>query len=184
MAKRQDKKALRVRDIFDNVNTGNRQQWEFINQKGCDFAHDNQLSADDKETLEEQGMPTFTINRIIPVVEMLNFYATANNPRWQAIGAEGSDVDVASVFSDVADYVWYHANGQSLLSNSINDAVTKSIGYLLVDINPNADQGMGEVTKHQPAPFDVYVDPKSRSLLFEDADYILIRKKLHYVVKK
>ena len=30
--KRQDKKALRVRDIFDNVNTGNRQQWEFINQ--------------------------------------------------------------------------------------------------------------------------------------------------------
>ena len=77
MAKRQDKKALRVRDIFDNVNTGNRHQWEFINQKGFDFANDNQLSADDKETLEEQGMPTFTINRIIPVVEMLNFYATA-----------------------------------------------------------------------------------------------------------
>ena len=68
--KRQDKKALRVRDIFDNVNTGNRQQWEFINQKGFDFANDNQLSADDKEILEEQGMPTFTINRIIPVVEI------------------------------------------------------------------------------------------------------------------
>ena len=81
MAKRQDKRALRVRDIFDNVNTGNRNQWEFINQKGCDFAHDNQLSAEDKATLEDQGMPTFTINRIIPVVEMLNFYATANKPR-------------------------------------------------------------------------------------------------------
>tara|TARA_R100001510_G_C7551520_1_gene135136 strand:- start:6 stop:317 length:312 start_codon:yes stop_codon:yes gene_type:complete len=103
MAKRQDKKALRVRDIFDNVNTGNRQQWEFINQKGFDFANDNQLSADDKEMLEEQGMPTFTINRIIPVVEMLNYYATANSPRWQAIGAEGSDSDVAAVFSDMAD---------------------------------------------------------------------------------
>jgi hypothetical protein len=176
--KRQDKKALRVRDIFDNVNTGNRQQWEFINQKGFDFANDNQLSADDKELLEEQGMPTFTINRIIPVVEMLNFYATANQPRWQAIGAEGSDTDVAAVFSDMADYVWYHSNGQSLLSNAVNDAVSKSIGYLMVDIDHNADQGMGEITIQQPDPFDVYVDPKSRDLLFEDAAYMLIRKVL------
>ena len=178
MAKRQDKKALRVRDIFDNVNTGNRQQWEFINQKGFDFANDNQLSADDKELLEEQGMPTFTINRIIPVVEMLNYYATANSPRWQAIGVEGSDSDVASVFSDMADYVWYQSNGQSLLSNAINDCVAKSIGYLLVDVNPNADQGMGEVVIKQPDPFDVYVDPKSRDLLFTDAAYIMIRKVL------
>ena len=178
MAKRQDKKALRVRDIFDNVNTGNRQQWEFINQKGFDFANDNQLSADDKELLEEQGMPTFTINRIIPVVEMLNYYATANSPRWQAIGTEGSDSDVASVFSDMADYVWYQSNGQSLLSNAINDSVSKSIGYLMVDIDPNADQGMGEVVIKQPDPFDIYVDPKSRDLLFQDAAYILMRKVL------
>jgi len=178
MGKRQDKKALRVRDIFDNVNTGNRQQWEFVNQKGFDFANDNQLSADDKELLEEQGMPTFTINRIIPVVEMLNFYATANQPRWQAIGAEGSDSDVAAVFSDIADYVWYHSNGQSLLSNAINDSVSKSIGYLMVDIDHNADQGMGEIVVKQPDPFDIYVDPKSRSLLFEDAAYILMRKVL------
>jgi hypothetical protein len=176
--KKQDKRALRVRDIFDNVNTGNRQQWEFINQKGFDFANDNQLSADDKEMLEEQGMPTFTINRIIPVVEMLNYYATANSPRWQAIGTEGSDSDVAAVFSDMADYVWYQSNGQSLLSNAINDSVAKSIGYLMVDINPNADQGMGEVVIKQPDPFDVYIDPKSRSLLFEDAAYMMIRKVL------
>ena len=127
MAKRQDKKALRIRDIFDNVNTGNRQQWEFINQKGFDFANDNQLSSDDKTSLEEQGMPTFTINRIIPVVEMLNFYATANKPRWQAVGVEGSDSEVAAVFSDIADHIWYHANGQSLLSNAINDSVSKSL---------------------------------------------------------
>ena len=178
MAKRQDKRALRVRDIFDTVNTGNRQQWEFINQKGFDFANDNQLSSDDKEMLEEQGMPTFTINRIIPVVEMLNYYATANNPRWQAIGTEGSDSDVAAVFSDMADYVWYQSSGQSLLSNSINDSVSKSIGYLMIDINHNADQGMGEVVIKQPDPFDMYVDPKSRDLLFKDAAYILMRKVL------
>ena len=118
---RNDKTADRILHLFEIAESGLRQQWEFINQKGCDFSNDNQLSAEETEALEAQGMPTFTINRIIPVVEMLNFYATANRPRWQAIGAEGSDIDVAAVFSDIADYIWYHSDGTSILSNAVND---------------------------------------------------------------
>jgi len=176
MAKRIDKKAEKIKELFDSVNTEERSQWEYINQKGYDFAHDNQLTQEEKLALEEQGMPTFTVNRILPVVEMLNFYATANNPRWQAIGAEGSDSDVASVFANIADYIWYTSNGQSLYSNAINDAITKSLGFLLVSVDPDADRGMGEVVIQQPDPFDVYIDHKSRDLLFRDAAFVMIRK--------
>jgi hypothetical protein len=35
---------------------------------------------------------------------------------------------------------------------------------------------MGEVVIQQPEPFDLYVDPKSRDMLFSDAAYIMIRK--------
>jgi hypothetical protein len=172
------KAADRIREIFNTANNGTRTQWEFINQKGEDFSNDNQLTKADKKTLEDAGMPTFTINRIIPIIEMLNFYATANNPRWQAVGAEGSDSDVAAVFSDIADYIWYQSNGSSLLSNAINDCITKSIGYLQVSVDPDEDRGLGEVKIIQPHPFDVYVDPKSRDILFKDASYIMIRKVL------
>ena len=85
MAKRRDKKAERVKQIFELANGENRTQWEYVNQKGFDFANDNQLTESERIALEEQGMPTFTINRIMPVVEMLNFYATANKPRWQLL---------------------------------------------------------------------------------------------------
>ena len=176
MAKRKDKVAERAQQLYDYSKTDNRVQWEYINQKGFDFANDNQLSADEKIALEEQGMPTFTINRIIPVVEMLNFYATAKTPRWQAVGAEGSDSDVASVFSDIADYIWHNSGGDTLFSNAINDSVTKSLGYLLVTVDHNADRGMGELIIQQPDPFDIYIDNKSRDILFRDAAYILIRK--------
>ena len=176
MAKRKDKVADRVNEVYQYSKTDNRIQWEYINQKGCDFANDNQLTYDEKVALEEQGMPTFTINRIIPVVEMLNFYATAKSPRWQAVGTEGSDSDVASVFSDIADYIWNLSDGDTILSNAINDAVTKSMGYLMVTVDPDADNGMGEVVIKQPDPFDIYVDNKSRDILFRDAAYILIRK--------
>ena len=173
-----NKAVQRCQDLFNQAKTNSRVQWEYINQKGYDFANDNQLSESEKRSLEEQGMPTFTINRIIPVVEMLNFYATAKSPRWQAVGTEGSDSDVAAVFADVADYVWYNSSADVLYSNAVNDAITKSIGYLLVTVDPDADRGMGEVIIQQPDPFDIYVDEKSRDILFKDAAYVLIRKVL------
>ena len=176
MAKRKDKTAERTREIFEYSRTDSRVQWEYINQKGYDFANDNQITYDEKVALEEQGMPTFTINRIIPVVEMLNFYATAKSPRWQAVGTEGSDSNIASVFSDIADYIWNLSDGDTILSNAINDSVTKSLGYLLVTVDHNADRGMGELIIQQPDPFDIYIDNKSRDILFRDAAYILIRK--------
>ena len=172
------KRADEIRQLYDLANSWTRKQWESINQKGYEFAHDDQLNVSEKQALEEQGMPTFTVNRILPVVEMLNFYATANNPRWQAVGVDGSDTDVATVISDLADYVWNFSNGSTLYNNAINDCVTKSIGYMLVTVDKDADNGMGEVLIQQPEPFDVYIDPKSRDMLFKDAAYIMIRKVL------
>jgi hypothetical protein len=172
------KKADEIRQLYNMSNTWTRKQWEFVNQKGYDFAHDEQLSQEEKDALEEQGMPTFVINRILPVVEMLNFYATDNNPRWQAIGTEGSDTDVAAVLSDLCDYIWQLSDGNTLYGNAINDAITKGLGYLLVSVDSDMDNGMGEVVISQPEPFDIYIDPKSRDMLFRDAAFILIRKVL------
>jgi hypothetical protein len=107
---------------------------------------------------------------------MLNFYATANKPRWQAIGVDGSDIDVAAVFSDMADYVWDLSDGSSLYANCVNDAITKGVGYMQVAVDTDADHGMGDVVLKNPEPFDLFVDPKSRDLLFRDASFILIRK--------
>ena len=177
MAK-QNKKVDQIRQLYHLADSSTRRQWQQINQKGYEFAHDEQLASDEKDSLEEQGMPTFTINRILPVVEMLNFYATANNPRWQAVGVEGSDTDVAAVLSDLADYVWHNSNGSTLYTNAINDSVTKGVGYLLVTIDKDADNGMGEVVVQQPEPFDIFIDPKSRDMLFRDAAFIMIRKVL------
>ena len=60
----------------------------------------------------------------------------------------------------------------------INDSITKGVGYLLVSVDKDADNGMGEVVIQQPEPFDIYVDPKSRDMLFKDASFVMIRKVL------
>ena len=169
-------KAMVVRELWNRINTNSRQKWENINQESHNFYLDNQLTDDEVKALEKQGMPTFTINRIIPIVEMLLFYSTTRDPRWQAVGNTGDDSKIAALHTDMADYIWYINSGKAKYAQCIQDAITKSMGYLKVSIDNNRDNGMGEVTIDCLEPFDVYPDPQSRDILFRDAAFILTRK--------
>ena len=175
-SKKDKKKAEENYQLFQRANNAFRQKWQTVSQKGYDFYLGEQLSNAEQTQLEESGMPTFVVNRITPVVEMMKYFATAKNPRWQAVGAEGSDSDVASIHSDIADYCWYISNGGSLYSQVIQDALTKGIGYFQVDVDPDKDRGMGEVMFKTIEPYDVYVDPMARDFLLRDASYIIIKK--------
>jgi hypothetical protein len=172
------KKATRNKELWSRANNSNRQKWESIQQQAYDFYLNDQLTSDEKVQLEDAGMPSFVINRITPVIEMMKYFVTANSPRWQAVGAEGSDTDVAAVHSDIADYCWYLSNGKSIYSHIIQDALTKSVGYFLIDIDPDADRGMGEVKFERIEPFDVFVDPMSTDFLLRDASYVMVKKSL------
>ena len=171
-------KAQINKQLWDRANNSHRQRWQTLSQKGYDFYLDEQLSKEEKDQLEESGMPTFTINRVTPIIEIMKYFVTANNPKWKAVGATGDDVDVAQVHSDIADYCWYLSNGKSLYSQVSLDALTKGIGYFFVDIDKDADRGMGEVRFSRIDPYDVYVDPASRDFLFRDANFIQIRKNI------
>tara|TARA_R110002074_G_scaffold367627_1_gene541711 strand:- start:648 stop:2903 length:2256 start_codon:yes stop_codon:yes gene_type:complete len=171
-------KAQINKQIWDKANNSLRQRWQTVSQKGYDFYLNEQLTKDEMTMLEESGMPTFTINRITPIIEIMKYFVTANNPKWKAVGATGDDVDVAQVHSDVADYCWYLSNGKSLYSQVVLDSLTKGVGYFLVDVDKDADRGMGEVRFNRVDPYDVFVDPSSRDFLFRDASFIQIRKNI------
>ena len=46
----------------------------------------------------------------------------------------------------------------------------------MIDVDKDADRGMGEVVFKRIDPYDVFVDPASRDFLFRDANFISIRK--------
>ena len=179
MARLTNKKRAQVnKQLWERSNNAHRQRWQSLSQKGYDFYLNEQLSREEKDSLEESGMPTFTVNRVTPIVEIMKYFVTANNPRWKAVGATGDDSDIAQVHSDIADYCWYLSNGKSLYSQVVLDSLTKGIGYFLVDVDKDADRGLGEVRFNRIDPYDVFVDPASRDFLFRDANYITIRKNI------
>ena len=166
------------KQLWERANNSHRQRWQTLSQKGFDFYLNEQLSKNEVDALEESGMPTFIINRVTPIIEIMKYFVTANNPRWKAVGATGDDVDTAQVHSEIAEYCWYLSNGKSLYSQVVLDSLTKGVGYFLVDVDKDADRGMGEVLFKRIDPYDVYVDPASRDFLLRDATFITIRKNL------
>ena len=57
MATKINKRVSEIRQLYNLANSWTRKQWENINQKGYEFAHDEQLTYEEKKSLEEQGMP-------------------------------------------------------------------------------------------------------------------------------
>lgn len=172
------KKGLLNKQLCDRANNALRMKWRSKSQKGYDFYLDDQLTKDEEKGLDEAGMPSFTINRILPIVEIMKYFATANSPRWKAVGVDGSDVDMAQIHSDVADYCWYHSTGDSVYSQVILDSLVKGVGYILIDVDQDSDHGKGDVVFKKIDPYDVYVDPTSKDFLMRDASFVLIKKNL------
>ena len=179
MARKTKKTKAQInKQLWDRANTSHRTKWQSTSQKSYDFYLNEQLTKEEESMLEESGMPTFIINRVTPIIEIMKYFVTANNPRWKAVGVTGDDTDVAQVHSDITDYCWHLSNGKSIHSQVALDALTKGIGYFMVDVDPDMDRGMGEVLFKRLEPYDVYVDPASKDFLFRDASFISIRKNL------
>ena len=179
MAKRGRKNKAHInKQLWDRANSTDRSKWRTKSQTGYDFYLDEQLTHDEEKSLEESGMPSFTINRILPIIEIMKYFVTANSPRWKAVGATGDDTDIAQVHSDISDYCWNLSNGNSIYGQVVLDSLVKGVGYFLVDVDQDADHGKGEVTFSRIDPYDVFVDPASRDFLFRDAAFIMIKKNL------
>jgi len=172
------KESERIHSLWKSVNSEERMKWQSDSQRGYDFYLNEQLTREEKNALEESGMPTFQINRITPIIEIMKYFVTANNPRWKAVAVEGSDTNLAQIHSDISDYCWGISNGKAVYGSVILDCLAKGVGYFFVDVDTDMDNGRGDVIFKRIDPYDVYPDPMSRDFLLRDASFILVKKRL------
>ena len=173
-----DKKAELLAQISERYDTSARKAWLQREQTSYDFRWGDQLSNKQKKTLQDSGFPDFIIDMISPQVRMLKYFITAGNPRWNAVGVEGSDIDIAFVFSSMIDYFWYISSGKLEFSKIIENTLTRSVGIFHLYEDPDLDQGMGEVVFESLEPINVKVDPASTDLLWRDAGGIMVEYKM------
>ncbi len=170
------KKAQNNWNLLQRANTPRRQVWLRDLHKGDDYYEDIQLTAEEVQELKDAGMPTFTTNRMTPVIEIMKYFITSNRPRWQATGWTGDDTKMSSIFDGLFEYSFHLSDGDMQIGQIVLNTLTKSLGWFNVYADPMADRGMGETLFNSIPPDTVYVDPTCRDLMFRDAAFIIVAK--------
>lgn len=176
--KKISKKAQQIHSLYQNVKTSQRDAWIKASERAYNFFLGNQLTQKEVNLLQEKKMPTFIINKTTPQIELMMYFLTARNPRWQAVGVDETDSEVAEIHAKIAQHVWKISSGQTILQQVVRDALSKSVGYVEIGVDPDMDDGLGEVVISSEEPWNVLVDPHSRDPFYRDASYIMVFKDL------
>ena len=153
-----------------------REDWANQFYEDQQFRAGVQWTKEQSEVLKKRGQSPIVVNRIHPIVETAKALLTYNKPQFRSTGREDSDKQTAKIWSDLAQWVWEISNGNEEFKQVIDDYYVGGLGYTLVYQDAHADMGKGEVKLRSLYPLDVFVDPNSRDIYFNDAAHILISR--------
>ena len=158
--------------------SGAKSEWAKQAVEDSEFRAGVQWTKNQVTKLKARNQAPVVVNCIHSAVEQAKALLTTNKPRFQATGREDSDVQTARVMSDLMSWIWDFSNGNTALKQCIDDYYVKGMGCLMAYPDTNADFGKGEVMIKSVDPLDLYIDPSSRDTYCQDANHIIIAKKI------
>jgi hypothetical protein len=153
-----------------------RTKWARQATEDNEYRNGMQWTKEQVNELRKRAQEPLVVNVIYPAVEQAKAMLTANSPRFQSTGREGSDVKTGQTMSDLMSWIWEQSAGNTELKQAIDDYYVKGIGALLTYTDPNADYGKGEIFIKAIDPLDLYICPSSTDPFSRDASNIIISR--------
>ena len=153
-----------------------RTKWARQAMEDSEFRNGMQWTKEQVNALRKRAQEPLVVNVIYPAVEQAKAMLTANAPRFQSTGREGSDIKTGQIFSDLMSWVWENSKGNTELKEAIDDYYVKGMGCMVVYHDPQADFGKGDVFVKAIDPLDVYIDPSSQDPYSRDASNIIVSR--------
>ena len=153
-----------------------RSKWARQATQDNEFRNGVQWTKEQVNSLRKRAQEPLVVNVVYPAVEQAKAMLTANSPRFQSTGREGSDVKTGQIFSDLMSWVWENSKGNTELKEVVDDYYVKGMGCFTVHHDPQADFGKGDVFIQAIDPLDVYIDPSSQDAYSRDASNIIVSK--------
>lgn len=165
--------ARRSYELYENFRA-QRSPWMQEVSMDSNYYWSNQWTLEEKNDLAMRGKAPLVFNIVRPHVDTKKGIITANRPAFRSIPRGDEDVGIASVWDNMLSYIWYISKGQMQFGEVIHDYCVPGIGWFMVDLDPFADEGNGEVIVRHVPYHHVYVDPTARLKDLSDARRIIV----------
>ena len=162
-------------DLIERYDTADRKNFVENDAKNKQFRNNVQWEDAQVRILEKRLQVPLVVNMTHPAVELAVAFLTENQPRWQAIGREDSDVNAGALYSDIASWIWYINVADVMFKEIVDDYYVGGMGGFYLDVDEKADQGAGEILMHRFSAEHIYIQPRSQDRFARDSDHILIK---------
>lgn len=138
-----------------------------------EFFLGSQLTKNQKNYLLSVGQPPEANNKIRPAVEQVLANIASTAPEWDVHSVGKTDNDVAYVFNQLLDKIWYDSDADVHFRQTCKDFIVKGIAYMYIYPDYQGDGGLGTIKVKRMPPESIFVDPNSTMPDFSDASSII-----------
>ena len=167
-------KARETVDKFQLYKGGSRPGYIMDMDKDIQFVNNAQWDVEVSSALEAANQPVVVNNEMKPARDQVVNQITDNNPRWIALPREGSDSKIAGQFSALGSYIWDASTGAMHFYKAVEDFTDTGMFVMHTYVDPNGDDGKGEIYICRYKPRDVYLDPQSSWRNAQDSKNIFL----------
>lgn len=122
--------------------------------------------------LDSQDRPHLTINKILPLINLVSGHQKLNvtEPDFRPRG--GEDQEYADLCKGITKYILDREDYQKKKARVFKHGIVSGRAYFYPHVKMNYDTLEPEIKIDFVSPFDVYVDPESRDPLLDDANFV------------
>lgn len=141
------------------------------------FRDGEQWNDEDKASLEEQGRPCVTFNRIGPIINSVKGQEINNRQEIRYLPRNVSDTDpaVVEVLNASVKYVRDNCDAEDEESDAYEDAITCGMGWVETYVDYNQDPD-GKIIEERVPPLEMRWDPSARKKNLSDRKWHLREK--------
>lgn len=133
------------------------QGWRSDSWEDYEFRDGKQWSSSDIKKLKQKGIRALTINRIFPILNLIQGHYLNNRQDVVAKGRTKQDNELGQVMSEGIHFVSSQNRGHQRSSTAFNDQITAGFGCLSVGFNPDPRKEKVAIFSHKW--YSVWWDP-------------------------
>ena len=165
----------RCRKWFEEaVDAGRR--WREEAREDFEFAAGKQWSDEEIKRFQEDGRPAITINRILPLLNILSGYQRLNRYDLDFVPRTSDDMELCQVRRGITKYVFDRCDYDAVESQVFMDCSIGGLGWFGTRYKFDHEIQDGEAVIERVDPFGMYVDPEAHELDYSDARFLIRAK--------
>ena len=154
----------------------NGEKWRDEAREDYEFVAGKQWTEDEIKAFEEDHRPAITINRILPLLNILSGYQRLNRYDIDFLARTNDDVDLCQIRRGVTKYVMDRCDYDAVESQVFLDCAIGGMGWFNVRYKFDHEIQDGEAVIERVDPFGIYIDPEAHEADFSDARFIVRAK--------